>query len=82
MFQLPPIMLVLPMATSNHHELPPTSAWFDNLPGPKQDSRWDGIFLVPLDPIYGLSLDIMLTWYWRTFIHPEGELHHEWQGSR
>lgn len=56
------------MITSETQRL---AAWLQTLPPPKPSSKWDAIFLVPNQEY---TYEMLMGWYWRTFIHPEGEL--------
>lgn len=52
-----------------------TAAFLSTLPAPTETSKWDGIFLVPIDQ---QDFGILLAWFWQTFICTTGELHQEW----
>lgn len=53
--------------------------WLETLPLPRDDSAWDAIFLLPEGQC---GFEEHIAWYWRTFIHPEGDLHEEFMRGR
>lgn len=49
--------------------------WINSFaPDVEQESRWDAIFLAPQP----FGMEELWTWYAKTFVDPEGEMHHEW----